>query len=405
MAADGAIRVCMNIARYPPAFGGTGTRWQRQLPELAARGVEPTILTRRLGDERLPPAPEDAFPVHRELRAGEGVATTFARALEMRRYFAAHARSYDLLHTVIGGWELLLELGHLRRLGLPVVAEMVLLGSDDPESVSHQRFGRLKLRILRGIDAWIGLTREFLPAVLAAGIPEERFHLVPCGVDLERFRPRDPNAKRALRERLDLPPDARVVLSVGMICPRKAQERLLAAWRRLEPTPGRDLLVLLGPRDREEGLAPDDAAYSARLQRLAAEPGLAGTVLFTGRRSDVDAFMGAADLFALVSHQEGRATSMSEALASGLPCVLSPLRGTSAEFVSEGRTGFVVEDPDDAGALAAPLGRLLGDGALQARMSEAARTEAESRFPIGVYAEAVSGIYREVLARRAAASG
>src|SRR5436309_5941258 len=62
------------------------------------------------------------------------------------------------------GWEFLLNVRRLKSLGLPVIMEMVLLDGDDPVATSRERLGTFKLRALRHVDIWVGISGAFFPA-------------------------------------------------------------------------------------------------------------------------------------------------------------------------------------------------------------------------------------------------
>jgi glycosyltransferase involved in cell wall biosynthesis len=109
--------------------------------------------------------------------------------------------------------------------------------------------------------------------------------------------------------------------------------------------------------------------------------------------------MAAADVFALLSRREGFGTVTAEAMACGLPCVVSPLDGIAREIVDEGRTGFVVDDPDDPDAVAARLRSLFSDLELRSTLGAAARETACARFSMEVRAERLAGIYRTLAGR------
>jgi exopolysaccharide biosynthesis polyprenyl glycosylphosphotransferase len=144
------------------------------------------------------------------------------------------------------------------------------------------------------------------------------------GVDLERFRPRSPAARRATRRRLGLA-DLPTVVCVGRLTQQKGQIDLLHAWSRVTALVPDAQLVLVGDGpDRQE------------LERRAAH--LDGVHL-VGARTDVDAWLAAADVVAAPSHWEGMAVAPIEAMASGRSVV-----GTQA-------TGMLDSVPPRAGAL------------------------------------------------------
>jgi glycosyltransferase involved in cell wall biosynthesis len=394
MGSESPLRVCIPIGRYPPLFTGQGIQIQRSLPYLRARGIEPTILTCRLPRSFGTPPPDDVGTVDRILAPGLNHLSVVRRIAQMRHYFTRRRGAFDVLHCDLLGWEFLLNVRYVKSLGLPVILEMALLGGDDPLSTSKEHFGSFKLKLLRGIDIWMGLSGAFMPRVLAAGIPEDRFRLVYPGVEVDLYRPFKPDEHRAARLRLGLPAEARVVVSVGSVMRRKGTDRVLRAWERLRPQRGRDVLVFVGPACASDGLPARDLSFARALQEASCSPGLEGTVRWVGRVENVHDYLGVADLFLFLSRQEGLGIVILEAQSCGLPCVVSPLDGIAAEIVSEGRTGHIVEDPDDADAVAACVSRLLDQPQVRAAMGEVARRTIEERFSFGARADTLASIYR-----------
>ena len=109
-------------------------------------------------------------------------------------------------------------------------------------------------------------------------------------------------------------------------------------------------------------------------------------------------YIGAADVFLLLSRQEGLPIVSVEALAAGLPCVVSPLDGID-EIVLEGKTGFIVRDPDDPHAVAAVVTRLLDRPQERAALSARARAIALTRFSFDARADALASLYRQLASR------
>jgi len=181
--------------------------------------------------------------------------------------------------------------------------------------------------------------------------------------------------------------------------PRKGVDRLLRAWERLEPCPGKELLLVVGPASEAEGLRPQYLEHVRELRARAGEPALAGTVRFTGRSDEVEDWLAASDVFAFLSRHEGLGTVTAEAMCCGLPCVISPLDGIGHELIDDGRTGYVVEDCDDPERVAAQLRELLADPARRAAVGAAALESARSRFSMEARAAQLADAYRSLAAR------
>jgi glycosyltransferase involved in cell wall biosynthesis len=105
---------------------------------------------------------------------------------------------------------------------------------------------------------------------------------------------------------------------------------------------------------------------------------LNGNFLFLGRRNDVPEILASCDIAVLPSLAEGLPNAVLEYLAAGLPAVASALGG-NLEVIQDGLTGLLVP-PQDAGALAAALLRLLEDEDLATLLAKAGREQVTSRF-------------------------
>jgi phosphatidylinositol alpha-1,6-mannosyltransferase len=204
---------------------------------------------------------------------------------------------------------------------------------------------------------------------------------VPPGVDTDRFVPLDTEQRAKARALSDLPDDARVVVSLSRLVPRKGMDVLIEAAARLAP--GRpDLVVVIGGSGRDRG----------RLDRLVARTGAPARLLGRVPEADLPALYGCADVYAMVCRnrwagleQEGFGIVYLEAAACGVPQVAGT-SGGAAEAVADGATGVVVRTPRDPGAVAAALASLLDDPARRARLGAAARARAVDEFDYDVLA-------------------
>jgi phosphatidylinositol alpha-1,6-mannosyltransferase len=210
--------------------------------------------------------------------------------------------------------------------------------------------------------------------------------IVPPGVDTGRFHPLEADERCAARRRLGLPVDARIVLSVSRLVPRKGFDTAIGAVAALQAAHPDVMLVVAG--------AGRDAN---RLRRLAAE--LGAPVRFLGRvdHDELPALYACADVFTMLCRnrwrgleQEGFGIVFVEAAACGVPQVAGD-SGGAAEAVADGETGIVVRQADDVHEAAAAIGRLLTDEALRAGMGVAARARAKREFDYDVLSSRLAG--------------
>jgi D-inositol-3-phosphate glycosyltransferase len=174
--------------------------------------------------------------------------------------------------------------------------------------------------------------------------------VVPCGVNLDLFRPTD---KRSARRQLGFADNESIVLYVGRLAPIKGIERLLEAMTHLKrPKPLR--LLIVGGDDQ-------DTRESRALQRLSQELGIRDAVTFVGRvdHDRLPPYYCAADVLALPSHYETFGLVALEALASGTPVVATRV-GAMETIIKEGETGIVVANGAPQ-LLAAGIEKFLGE--------------------------------------------
>ena len=210
---------------------------------------------------------------------------------------------------------------------------------------------------LRAADAVIATTPE-LAADVQRRHPRADVHVIPNGVDTERFRPR---ARRS-----DAPP---TVLYAGRFSEEKNLDVLIeAAGKLASRIPFR--LMLIGDGDRRAALEAQAGSL-----RLAVD-----FRRFVDHR-EMPFMMAGADVFVLPSRTEGHPKILLEAMSSGLACVASAVPGNRA-LVDDGRTGVLVA-PGDAGALAEALERVLVDADERRDLGERARAAIAARYDLG----------------------
>jgi UDP-glucose:(heptosyl)LPS alpha-1,3-glucosyltransferase len=177
--------------------------------------------------------------------------------------------------------------------------------------------------------------------------PPERFMVLPPGIDPVRRQPhlRDAPNREVARAALDLPPERRVWLWIGVQPYQKGLDRVIAA---LEHEPQTLLLTAgVGARSNDARLA----------LALASRIGAADRIRFLGHREDVAALMAAADVLVHPARQETTGQVVLEAVVNGLPAVVSDICGF-AEHVRVANAGIVLPGPFAQGDLVRALMRV-----------------------------------------------
>lgn len=226
------------------------------------------------------------------------------------------------------------------RLGRPFV--LTLRGSDIHRDLDRPRLRPLILDTVGRAAAVIAVAESLAAPLRAAGVDEEKIHVIPNGIDTARFAPRDRGAARA---EIAAGFDGPLLLAVGALLPVKGFDLLLDAFPAL---PGDTRLWIVG-----------DGPMREALEAQAARNRIADRVRFVGAvpHDTLPAFYAAADGFVLSSRNEGCPNVLLEALASGCPAAAARV-GHVPELIEEGVNGLLAP-AGDATALSAALRGLL----------------------------------------------
>jgi UDP-glucose:(heptosyl)LPS alpha-1,3-glucosyltransferase len=224
------------------------------------------------------------------------------------------------------------------------------------------------------------------------GTQRQRLHRLPPNVSRDRRPGPDAGALRtSLRREFGLAAGDPLVLAIGSKFITKGVDRAIRALASLHPGRGsHPLLLVVG------GDSP------AAMVRLARRLGVAGQVRFVGARDDVARFLAGSDLLLHPARHENTGTVIVEALAAGLPSIVSGTCGY-ASYVEKAAAGWVLPEPFSQEAFNRLLAEALA-GDLLPRYRQNALAFAASQDLYGMADEAVAVIQRILADRQAVAS-
>jgi UDP-glucose:(heptosyl)LPS alpha-1,3-glucosyltransferase len=360
------VKVALVRQRYSP-YGGAERFVARALPALERSGAELTLISRK----------ESGWGARRHLRVDPFYIGnlwrdwSFARAARdawRREHFdvvQSHERipGCDVYRAGDGVHRRWLELrrapaGAAERLSIALNPYHAYVCKAEKQMFEHPR--------LRAVICNSKMVREEI--LRGFRIAPEKLHVIYNGVDLEHFHPRERDKRRdAARAELGCSPRDTLFAFVGSGFSRKGVDAAVAA---VSATPFS--LVVVG-RDRFKGPTHP-------------------RVKFMGGRDDVRPYYAAADCFVLPSRYDPFPNTVLEAMAMGLPVIVSSRCG-AAEVIEPGMNGWVCE-PDDVAGLARLMqeaDRLVQDG----RMGKAARATAE-RYGLEAMAGQLARLYESL---------
>jgi glycosyltransferase involved in cell wall biosynthesis len=248
-----------------------------------------------------------------------------------------------------------------------------------------ERFLALKRFVLKaGTSRCVAVSKSLARALAADKLLDEaKYAVIHNGVDTERF---NRNRTGWLHNELGLPESAKLVVSVGNVRPAKGYDVLVHAASLLRKSLPDLHFVIAG--DKSNSLA-------AELNRLTTALRVDDSVHFIGFAKDSASVLAEADCFLLCSTSEGFSIATLEALAAGLPSVITACGGPE-EIVTADKNALVPQ-PGDSTAIANCIARIFHDDALCDRLGSAGKRVVEESFSIDAMIRAYDATYREVL--------
>lgn len=203
------------------------------------------------------------------------------------------------------------------------------------------------------------------------------------GVDLSKFAPQEEDVKRKLRLEYGFNIEDFVLIFVGELSYRKHQDLLIDAVALLKERIPNIKLLLVGKGEMEY-------LYKKKVEKL----GLKNEVEFLGYRNDVPNLMAIADVVLSSARHEGLPVNVMEAMATGLPLVVTDCRG-NRDLVQNGENGFVV-GIDDAEGMAERIEYIYKNKKIREKAREY-NLENIKNYSLDVVRIKMSEIYKEML--------
>ncbi len=327
---QGDLRVLILNYEYPPLGGGAGVATRYLISALSKMdGVRADLVTSSIAGSRIEYVSPTATIHYLDIGKEGSLHYQSIRELSVyaaRAYFYVRGllrrSSFDVTHAFFG-----IPCGVTAlNLGLPYIVS--LRGSDVP--FYNKRFEKLDKLLFKRMSrlvwkraAHVAANSIGLRDLALKSAPERKISVIPNGVDCTFFHPA---SKRRQAAEID-------IISTGRLIERKGYAYLIEALKGLPNI----RLRLVG-----------DGNLTAELQSAAAKAAVKVEFLGPKSKDEVAKLLREADLFVLPSLNEGMSNSLLEALASGLPAVVTDVGG-SGELITDGKNGYIVEKADAAG--------------------------------------------------------
>lgn len=303
--------------------------------------------------------PRAFWILHKVIRGISGVRNNYFGNYALRTYLQKQRIDVVLANYGIAAAHLVPA---CRDLGIPLL--VIFHGHDATDQKLLKQYRRGYQRLFEYASFVITVSADMREGLIRLGAPPEKIRVVPCGVDIAKFRPASE-------------PKEKLFLAVGRFVEKKGPLHTIKAFHKVWQKHPDAKLVMAGSRSGE--------CYAA-CSRWVANTGMAGAVVFAGVLTPAEIREWMARARAFVQHsitaangdQEGTPVSVLEASASGLP-VISTFHGGIKEAVVHNKTGFLVKEGDIDG-MAASMMTILENSDLAGSMGREGRAHISSHY-------------------------
>ncbi|MCM8802497.1 MAG: glycosyltransferase family 4 protein [Candidatus Omnitrophica bacterium] len=249
----------------------------------------------------------------------------------------------------------------------------------DIEAIKKLPFYKIFLNVFKKADGIIVLSNEMKRELESYNFKKEKLFLIPNAVDVNKFKPSE--QKEILKTKFGYKGE-KIIIYAGRLTEQKGVEYLIRSFRELEIK--EKLLIILGEGDLKN-----------KLEKLTLELRISDSVLFLGKKENIIPYLQISDLFVLPSLGEGLPIVLLEAMACGLPVVVSKVGG-NIDIVEDGINGYLIE-PGNIYQIKNAIEDLLKNEEKIKKIGEINRKKIERDYSFEVIIERYLKLYNKIL--------
>lgn len=380
------MKICIFTETYYPVVGGGETQARLLAEGLIANGHSVVVLTRKSDAALSQHENYGGVNVYRLAPVGSGQFKKWGLLFSGLPALVRLRNQYDLIF--VSGYRII---GLTAVIAGKLFRKPVILKADSQGEMSGEFFESglrkfnisrsfflfrifLKIRnvILKKAEAFSAISPEIVSEWDSNRVPRNKIHLIPNGVDTNRFTPADVGQKTFLREKLKLPQNATIAIFTGRLVSYKGLPLLLKVWKKIQCRHENALLLLAGTG----GL--DIHNCETELRDYVKTAGMEKEVIFLGAVQNVPEYLQAADLFVFPTENDAFPSSIVEAMACALPVVTTPV-GAIKTVVTDRETGLLVP-PGNFEKLFEALDVMLSDKVLASQLGQSGWQAVQNQY-------------------------
>ena len=400
---------------FYPFYGGAEIRFRRYLPLLSKYSIESRVITgtpkakkitqvhksepwysRAYGDQ-LPLENYQGIDITR-YRLPEKPAKKRLNVFQQRlreRLISSH-NDTDVIQFLSPFRMSIIETFKLaKKNNIATVVACTLAKGTSQNSVKNFLDSYKIKKIYSAPDCVVVSSNEIKDYLLNHGV-RNRIEVIANGVDVDFYKPvKSITDKENVKKNLGVRAGRKMLLNVGTVHPRKGTDLLLRAFKVIAQENKDVDLYIAG--SRVDAIDKKISGFSDELNSLLSDPILQGRVHFLGLIDNVHEYMRAADIFVFTSREEGMGNVVMEAMASGLPVVVTNYLGFPSVF-GEDTKQFMLCDLEET-SIAEKTLELLNSESLASNLASSALTHVRNTLALNKSVQKFADLYQELSAQ------
>ncbi len=326
----------MLTERFFPIWGGAENQLRQLLPYLVQRGHHVEVITRRWRKELPLLEHVNGITIQRVGIPGEGRLSTLFFVFLLFWQLIKERASINITHT--HGAVAMAAIGSFfasicRKKNISKIASAGRI-----PKLKKNVGGKLLLFWFKRCDAIICMSDEILSELTDIGVSLETICHIKNAVNASRFKPLCEEKKKEWRLERGFEVEAPVIVFTGRLVTRKGLNVLIDAWKSIIKKNPQAQLLIIGSGDLQPNSIEDKIRARVKSEGIK-------NIHFEGSTSSPETYLGAADIFAFPSRQEGFPNALLEAMACGLAAVVTEIGGV-VDLVENGKNGLFIPTGD-----------------------------------------------------------